>query len=65
MRQWILEQFKAIEEGELDLEKTKEFLEFVDERKDSHYIQELFKEHIEKGKKRTMSIEDFFKKPKN
>ena len=46
MRQWILEQFKAIEEGELDEEKTKEFLEFVDERKDSHYIQELFKEHM-------------------
>lgn len=31
LRKWILEQFKAIEEGELDEEKTKEFHEFVDE----------------------------------
>ncbi len=52
MKKWILEQFKAIEEGELDLEKTKEFLEFVHERKDSHYIQDLFKEHMDNMKKK-------------
>ena len=47
LRKWILEQFKAIDLGELDGERTRLFLEFVEKRQDSHYIQELFNQHLE------------------